>query len=105
MPPCVPDTIQLVRVMIQVVTVIQVVGRISLDAIHSENEIAINLFRKSCQAGDKYTYKWLQRNKNSVWFWPGLHKLWQPCSQAARKWRENEEMKRKWRENEELKRD
>ena len=34
----------------------------------------------------------------------GLHKLWQPCSQAARKWRENEEMKRKWRENEEMKR-
>ena len=34
----------------------------------------------------------------------GLHKLWQPCSRAARKWKENEEMKRKWRENEEMKR-
>ena len=34
----------------------------------------------------------------------GLHKLWQPCSRAARKWGENEEMKRKWRENEEMKR-
>ena len=31
----------------------------------------------------------------------GLHYLWQPGSQAARKWRENEKMKRKWRENEE----
>ena len=28
----------------------------------------------------------------------------QPCSRAARKWRENEEMKRKWRENEEIER-
>ena len=36
---------------------------------------------------------------------PGLHKLWQPCSRAARKWRENEEMKRKWRENEEMERE
>ena len=33
----------------------------------------------------------------------GLHKLWQPCSRAARKWKENEEMKRKWREHEEMK--
>ena len=32
---------------------------------------------------------------------PGLQKLLQPCSRAARKWRENEKMKRKWRENEE----
>ena len=29
----------------------------------------------------------------------------QPCSRAARKWRENEEMKRKWRENEEMERE
>ena len=29
----------------------------------------------------------------------GLHKLWQPSSLAARKWRENENMKRKWRGN------
>ena len=35
----------------------------------------------------------------------GLHKLWQPGSLAARKWRENEEMRRKWRENEEMERD
>ena len=35
---------------------------------------------------------------------PGLQKLLQPCSRAARKWRENEEMKRKWRENEEIER-
>ena len=34
----------------------------------------------------------------------GLHESLQPCSRAARKWRENEEMKRKWRENEEMKR-
>ena len=34
----------------------------------------------------------------------GLQKLLQPCSRAARKWRENEEMKRKWRENEEVER-
>ena len=34
----------------------------------------------------------------------GLHKLLQPCSRAARKWRENEEMKRKWREYEEIER-
>ena len=34
----------------------------------------------------------------------GLQKLLQPCSRAARKWRENEEMKRKWRENEEIER-
>ena len=34
----------------------------------------------------------------------GLQKLLQPCSRAARKWRENEEMKRKWRENEEIQR-
>ena len=31
-----------------------------------------------------------------------MHKLWQPGSLAARKWRENEEMNRKWRENEEM---
>ena len=31
-------------------------------------------------------------------------KLLQPCSRAARKWRENEEMNRKWRENEEIER-
>ena len=35
----------------------------------------------------------------------GLHELLQPCSWAARKWRENEEMKRKWRENEEMERE
>ena len=34
----------------------------------------------------------------------GLQKLLQPCSRAARKWRENEEMKRKWREYEEIER-
>ena len=34
----------------------------------------------------------------------GLHESLQPCSRAARKWRENEEMKRKWRENEEIER-
>ena len=28
--------------------------------------------------------------KNNIW----LHKLWQPCSRAARKWRENEEIER-----------
>ena len=28
----------------------------------------------------------------------------QPCSRAARKWRENEKMRRKWRENEKMKR-
>ena len=37
-------------------------------------------------------------------FDPGLQKLLQPCSRAARKWRANEEMKRKWRENEEIER-
>ena len=36
---------------------------------------------------------------------PGLHESLQPCSRAARKWRENEEMRRKWRENEEMERD
>ena len=35
----------------------------------------------------------------------GLHESLQPCSRAARKWRENEEMRRKWRENEEMERD
>ena len=45
----------------------------------------------------------------------GLHESLQPCSRAARKWRENEEMKRKrrgngermrkWRENEEINRE
>ena len=34
----------------------------------------------------------------------GLRNLLQPCSRAARKWRENEEIKRKWRENEEIER-
>ena len=34
-----------------------------------------------------------------------LHESLQPCSRAARKWRENEEMRRKWRENEEMERD
>ena len=34
----------------------------------------------------------------------GLHKLWQPGSLVARKWREKEKMKRKWRENEEMER-
>ena len=34
----------------------------------------------------------------------GLRESLQPCSRAARKWRENEEMKRKWRENEEIER-
>ena len=37
--------------------------------------------------------------------WAGLHESLQPCSRAARKWRENEEMRRKWRENEEMERD
>ena len=37
--------------------------------------------------------------------WSGLHESLQPCSRAARKWRENEEMRRKWRENEEMERD
>ena len=32
----------------------------------------------------------------------GLQESLQPCSQAARKWRENEEIGRKWRENEEI---
>ena len=36
---------------------------------------------------------------------PGLHESLQPCSRAARKWREIEEMRRKWRENEEMERD
>ena len=38
----------------------------------------------------------------------GLHNLWQPGSQAARKWRENEKMKREnenWREKEEMEKD
>ena len=39
-----------------------------------------------------------------VWL-AGLHKLWQPGSLAARKWRENEEIRRKWRENVEMERD
>ena len=34
----------------------------------------------------------------------GLHKLWQPGSQAERKWRENQKMKRKGRENGEMER-
>ena len=34
----------------------------------------------------------------------GLQESLQPCSRAARKWRENEEMKKKWRENEEIER-
>ena len=38
-------------------------------------------------------------------FLAGLHESLQPCSRAARKWRENEEMRRKWRENEEMERD
>ena len=40
-----------------------------------------------------------------LFFLPGLHESLQPCSRAARKWRENEEMRRKWRENEEMERD
>ena len=64
---------QVVRV-IQVVTMIQVVGGISLDALHSENKIAIKLFRKSCHAGDTYTDKWPQRNKNSIWSRPSSQK-------------------------------
>ena len=39
-----------------------------------------------------------------IYFKAGLQKLLQPCSRAARKWRENKEMKRKWRENEEIER-
>ena len=35
---------------------------------------------------------------------PGLRNLLQPCSRAARKWRENEEIERKWREYEEIER-
>ena len=42
-------------------------------------------------------------DKYRVWL-AGLRESLQPCSQAARKWRENEEMKRKWRENEEIER-
>ena len=38
------------------------------------------------------------------YLYAGLHESLQPCSRAARKWRENEEMKRKWRENEEMER-
>ena len=40
-----------------------------------------------------------------TWWLTGLHESLQPCSRAARKWRENEEMRRKWRENEEMERD
>ena len=40
----------------------------------------------------------------SIYFLTGLRNLLQPCSRAARKWRENEEMDRKWRENEEIER-
>ena len=43
--------------------------------------------------------------KRFVFFHTGLQESLQPCSQAARKWRENEEMRRKWRENEEMERD
>ena len=39
-----------------------------------------------------------------VCIYAGLHKLWQPGSLAARKWREKEKIKRKWRENEEMER-
>ena len=35
----------------------------------------------------------------------GLRNLLQPCSRAARKWRENEEIERRWRENEEMDRE
>ena len=42
---------------------------------------------------------------NTVRCVAGLHESLQPCSRAARKWRENEEMRRKWRENEEMERD
>ena len=42
---------------------------------------------------------------NIQWGQTGLHESLQPCSRAARKWRENEEMRRKWRENEEMERD
>ena len=44
------------------------------------------------------------RDHNFKYGLSGLHESLQPCSRAARKWRENEEMKRKWRENEEMKR-
>ena len=30
--------------------------------------------------------------------------MWQPGSQAVRKWKENEQIKRKWRENEGMER-
>ena len=55
------------------------------------------------------THQSRQKRKNLAqhlgWYHaPGLHESLQPCSRAARKWRENEEMKRKWRENEEMKR-
>ena len=40
-----------------------------------------------------------------MWAGRGLHKLWQPGSLAARKWRENEKIKRKWRKNEEMERE
>ena len=43
--------------------------------------------------------------KRTFVVWSGLHESLQPCSRAARKWRENEEMRRKWRENEEMERD
>ena len=39
-----------------------------------------------------------------LWLTSGLHKLWQPCSVSARKWRENEEMERKWTDYEEMER-
>ena len=57
----------------------------------------------------------LTKTQNTLNTAPGLHESLQPCSRAARKWRENEEMKRKrrgngermrkWRENEEINRE
>ena len=67
--------------------------------------------RQNCVNQIRAVLMWTIKKKNAlklvfhVYFLPGLHESLQPCSRAARKWRENEEMRRKWRENEEMERD
>ena len=47
---------------------------------------------------EHFTFHLLLHNAHLLDSISGLHKLCQPASLAARKWRENENMKRKWRE-------
>ena len=70
---------------------------------HPEWRITVKHARERCER--EFEKDESERELEKYGCETGLHESLQPCSWAARKWRENEEMRRKWRENEEMERD